>query len=326
MLSNEQDAEDAFQAVFLVLHRKSRQVRWHLSLANWLYGVAYRVALKGRERVQNRRESNLENAEMIADRDPLADEWADVGPAVHEEINRLPARYRATLVLCCLEGKSRAQAARDLGLSETTIKGRLERGRGMLKTRLAKRNLVLPAVLTGAAIAGHTAEAAISESLVAATTQAAAKFAAGSSASGPLLPVSMTLAKGQLASMLLMTQIKIAVVAVSLLCTAGIGSAVVYYGGAPASPTEPGQTPQDDQPQETQRNGEDQPQDPGLPDEWRTLNDAEKDRITKRHLHALIFAVHCYADANEGLLPPAAVPNPDLPADKRLSGLVLLLP
>lgn len=328
VLHNEQDAEDAFQAVFIVLHRRSRHVRWQRSLANWLYGVAYRIALKGRAKTQRRRESNLEHADMVAEQTFEASDWTDVGPAVHEEIHRLPKRYRSTLVLCCLEGRSRRQAATELGLSESAVKGRLERGRSMLKTRLTRRHLALPAVLagatmTGTAVAGQAVEAAISETLIAATTEAAAQFASGSTAGGPLLSGSITLAKGQLGSMLLATKIKYAVVSLSLLATAGAGTVLCISAQTTA------QAPPDSQTQRVPASLEEELPQPNTAESsemWGTLSEADRNAINKRHVRAIVLAVHAYIDANQGFLPPAAVPNPQLPPEKRLSGLVLLLP
>lgn len=228
ILRKQQDAEDAFQAVFLVLAKKGRQVRWQSSLANWLYGVAYRVALKASRQVQRRREQELEDAEMIVD-DSLDDVASyDAQRALDEELNRLPDRYRAVVVLCCLEGKTRKQAASELAVSEMTVKGRLERARRTLRLRLTMRGLTLPVVLVGAGITAPVAEAALTATLSATTVQAAAAFTAGQSGGAAAVGQAINnLIQGELGNMYFTTQIKLAVAALLLVAVAGLGTLLV---------------------------------------------------------------------------------------------------
>src|SRR5439155_19014045 len=125
------DAEDAFQATFLVLARKARAVRPRSALAGWLYGVAVRTALKVRAAEARRRTKEREVATMPRPADaepPTPDELA----ALHRELGRLPADLRAAVVLCDLEGKTRAAAARQLGWPEGTVASRLARARRVL--------------------------------------------------------------------------------------------------------------------------------------------------------------------------------------------------
>src|SRR5262249_49931780 len=125
------DAEDAFQATFLVLARKSRAVRPRSALAGWLYGVAVRAALKVRAAEARRKVREREVATMPRPADaepPRPDELA----ALHRELGRLPADLRATVVLCDLERKTRAEAARQLGWPEGTVASRLARARRLL--------------------------------------------------------------------------------------------------------------------------------------------------------------------------------------------------
>src|SRR5271170_5268095 len=147
VLQHTQDAEDAFQATFMVLARKAGKIAWQESIANWLHGVACRIAF------QVRRETTLvpklefgnESAEpAVNGPDPA---WSELKPVLDEELGRLPARYRKPLVLCCLEGKSRDEAAAQLGWSIGSLKGRLERGRELLRSRLARRGLALSTAL-----------------------------------------------------------------------------------------------------------------------------------------------------------------------------------
>ncbi len=141
ILADEQDAEDALQATFLVLVRRARSVRLRDSVASWLHGVALRVSgcarvTAARRRRHERRAAGLVSEEFLEDgRDP------DLAPAIHEELDRLPERFRAVIVLCYLEGLGCEAAAARLGLPVGTIKSRLARGRERLRGRLVRRGL-----------------------------------------------------------------------------------------------------------------------------------------------------------------------------------------
>jgi RNA polymerase sigma factor (sigma-70 family) len=142
VLAHEQDAEDAFQATFLVLVRKVRSVRRKDSLRSWLYGVALRVATRARDtRRRQPRPAARENLSEPVDRELPAADWRDVRPALDEEINALPEKYREPVVLCLLEGKTGEEAARELGCPRATVATRLARARQRLQARLARRGL-----------------------------------------------------------------------------------------------------------------------------------------------------------------------------------------
>ncbi|MBO0699479.1 MAG: sigma-70 family RNA polymerase sigma factor, partial [Zavarzinella sp.] len=137
VLSDPADIEDAFQAAFLVFLRDARSVRRGQAVGAWLYGVAHRVALRARAARQRR-----EEVEGRADtkREPEPDlSWKEACAILHEELDRLPDKYRLPLVLCYLEGLSRDEAAGQLRLSLNAVRNRLERGRSRLRTRLARR-------------------------------------------------------------------------------------------------------------------------------------------------------------------------------------------
>src|SRR4051812_8000652 len=140
VLPNEADAEDAFQATFLVLARKAASVRDAASVCAWLHGVAYRTALRARTDFTRRRkhEGQVTPPEATPPQDLT---WREVQRVLHEEMVRLGEGYRAPLVLCYLQGKTQDEAARLLGLPRGTLKGRLERGRAMLRKRLERRGL-----------------------------------------------------------------------------------------------------------------------------------------------------------------------------------------
>jgi RNA polymerase sigma factor (sigma-70 family) len=172
VLGHEQDAEDAFQATFLVLARQAGTVRAGSSLAAWLYGVARRVAARARADAARRRRH--EGAAAAAASVAAADlRWDDVRVVLDEELARLPEHYRAPLLLCYLEGQTQDEAARALGWSEGTLRGRLQRGRQRLRARLARRGLSLSAALLAGTLAADAA-AAPPAALVAAALRAVA--------------------------------------------------------------------------------------------------------------------------------------------------------
>ncbi|AMV36751.1 RNA polymerase sigma factor [Planctomyces sp. SH-PL62] len=148
------EAEDAFQAVFLVLIRRADEIRKADSLGPWLHGVALRVARRARRRSARRsarvRPVDPESLSSHAARDPAPDATAPI----HAEIDRLPERYRCPIILCGLEGLSYEQAARALDISEPALRGRLHRGRKRLEARLARRGVAAPGSL---ALAGPPA-------------------------------------------------------------------------------------------------------------------------------------------------------------------------
>ncbi len=147
LLPNEADAEDAFQATFLVLAKKALSIRKTASLASWLHGVAYRTARRAQTEFARRRKHEARVPERGAA--GAADEmtWREVRQVVHEELAGLPDRLRAPLVLCYLRGMTQDEAAAELGLPKGTLKGRLERGRERLRVKLVGRGLGPAALL-----------------------------------------------------------------------------------------------------------------------------------------------------------------------------------
>jgi RNA polymerase sigma factor (sigma-70 family) len=179
MVRNEADAEDAFQATFLVLARRAGAIRRKSSVGSWLHGVAYRIALKAQADFARRQKRAARDAAPTpaAPADDLT--WREVQQALHAELDRLSESYRAPLVLCYLEGNTQDEAALLLGVSRATVKKRLESARALLRQRLARRGLGPAAVLALAAWPAASVSAAVPSllfdaALKAVTTGAAA--------------------------------------------------------------------------------------------------------------------------------------------------------
>jgi RNA polymerase sigma factor (sigma-70 family) len=228
VLNHPHDAEDAFQATFLVLARKAGSIRKHESLGSWLYGVAYRVARKAKVQTAQRRAHEREAVSM-APSDPLAEvDLRELRPLLFAELNRLPTTYRAAVVLCYLEGKTNEEAARQLRWPLGTVKGRLTRARDLLRDRLTRRGVTLSAGLVATVLAEQTASAGVPATLVHSTVKAATLFAAGkASAAGVSAPVA-TLVEGVLHEMF-QTKLKIAVAWLLAVALIGAGAGVLTY-------------------------------------------------------------------------------------------------
>jgi RNA polymerase sigma factor (sigma-70 family) len=227
VLRHAQDAEDAFQATFLVLARKAASVRKREAVGSWLYGVAYRTALEARCLNARRWARERQVAEM-PEREVEAREAPDWRPLLDHELSQLPEWLRAPLVLCDLQGQSRKDAARQLRLPEGTLSSRLARGRALLARRLARYGLSL----TGGALAGLLAEgtaAAVPAPLVLSTTKAAVLTAAGSATlAGVASAKVVALTEGVLKAMLFV-KLKTATAVLAGLTALGLGTGGLLY-------------------------------------------------------------------------------------------------
>jgi RNA polymerase sigma factor (sigma-70 family) len=223
MLPRAEDAEDAFQATFLVLVRKARTLRGPESVGPWLYGVAQRTALKARTRGSRRRAEELLVEPPAAEATPEV-VWRDLRPVLDEEVNRLPDRYRAPFLLCYLEGVTNEEAARRLGCPKGTVLSRLSRAREMLRDRLSRRGLGVSGAMLAVVLEENASKAALPAALVEAATRASLAFAARGA--GPL-SAQAVLAEGVLRSMFVL---KLKLAALFLLTLGVAGSGVGLLG------------------------------------------------------------------------------------------------
>jgi RNA polymerase sigma factor (sigma-70 family) len=220
VLGHEQDAEDAFQATFLVLSQRVGSIRKREAVANWLHGVANRTAMKARRSAARRRNHEAKMRERTAEM-AVSPTWDDVQAVLDEEIQRLPGAYRAAFLHCVIEGKSGPQAAAELGVAEGALWTRLTRARQLLRRRLTRRGIELAAVLAGLAVSS-AARAGVSTVLVNATVRFG--VAAGGTAAAAIPSHVAALAAGVTQAMF-MTKAKIAtalLLAVGLI-VAGVG-------------------------------------------------------------------------------------------------------
>ncbi len=236
VLADSPDAEDAFQATFLVLAQKAGSIRKRASLGSWLHGVAHRTALRARAQSAARQKHEARApVRQTSEADEVS--WQEVRQVLHEELGAIPERYREALVLCYLEGMTQQRAAARLGLGERTLRERLERGRDLLRARLVRRGLGPAALVLAAAWPAALASAQPALALVTGTVQAATLVAAGQGmAVAEISPHVIALSKEVLKTMVLS---KIKYIAVVLVCGAALVSAVALKAGSTAGGQDP---------------------------------------------------------------------------------------
>ncbi len=257
VLHHTQDAEDAFQATFLVLARKAAAIPWRQSVGNWLYNVAYRVAYEAKGKAARRRVHEREAAALLKADSPLEVARRELDAVLDEELHQLPTRYRAPLLLCYLEGETQDQAARHLGWSLRTLQRRLEQGRERLRTRLARRGLMLSTALLVSGLSQKVASVTAAARLAESTVRAATVFAAAEvGGAGGLSTNGVALAEGILQGMAA-TKLKIGTAFLLVVALIATGTGVLAHQALtikpPAARHEPAQKPSakdDNQPAE----------------------------------------------------------------------------
>jgi RNA polymerase sigma factor (sigma-70 family) len=178
VLHHEQDAEDAFQAVFCVLARKAESITKRAAVGAWLHGVAFRIARKARAGRGRQPVSQSDLPDIPAAESSPEWAWKELRPILDEEVNRLPAKYRQAFILCYLEGRTNEQAAAQLGCPLGTVLSRLARARERLRVRLTRRGVALSAGVLAAALGQHAAAAGVPAGLADTAVQVGLRYAA----------------------------------------------------------------------------------------------------------------------------------------------------
>jgi RNA polymerase sigma factor (sigma-70 family) len=257
LLDDGHAVEDAFQATFLVLASQAESIRKSTSLAAWLHGVACRVARRMRDRA--RRTFPTAALHPAADDDPAADVTRrELGRALHEEIDRLPERYRQVTLLCCVEGTTRDEAARRLGVPAAAVKKRLEAARGLLRQRLTRRGIVPSTALLAALLEQTVRPPAVRATLLRATLEATVSFRGSGTAAGVGSAGAVAVAKETVWTLSLAKGKSVLfVLTLALLGSAASALALTGRNGPPtddarsrpsSAPTEPGAGLRDDTP------------------------------------------------------------------------------
>jgi RNA polymerase sigma factor (sigma-70 family) len=259
VIGNLHDAEDAFQAVFLVLAKKAASIAHCDLIGNWLYGTAYRTALQARSRLSRRRARELQVKDMPQPAVSPECELHELHQVLDLELSKLNDKYRVPIVLCELEGRSRRDVARLLKIPEGTLSSRLATARRHLARRLARHGLTMSAGVLAAALSQQTASACVRTGLVTLSAKVAGLTAAGQPVAGILSAQALGLSQGALKTMLL-NKLKV----ISLVCLgivaggfgAGLGVPRLMADPAvspaqsdhPAQQAEPGRPPADQEP------------------------------------------------------------------------------
>jgi RNA polymerase sigma factor (sigma-70 family) len=234
ILRNEADAEDAFQATFLVFVRKASSIRSRATVSNWLYGVAHNTALKAKAMSHKRHAKEREAGSVPKDETP-SEVWQEIHALLDGELSRLPDKYRIPIVLCDLEGKTIKEAACHLGWPQGTVATRLTRGRGQLASRLTKQGLTLSgsamaAVMSQAAASAQgTMPACVPASLVVSTVQAATAIAAGHAAAAGVISTKVVALTESVVKAMLMTKLKAPAAMLLAIIVIGSGGTLFTY-------------------------------------------------------------------------------------------------
>ncbi len=331
MLRNCHDAEDAFQATFIVLAHKAGSIRQPDRLGPWLYGVAHRTARRLKDK-NARRKSHEAEAAVSSERARSSSGSGqhlsalaahDEVEALHREIERLPERYRTALVLCDLQGLTHEEAARRLGLRTGTISSQVSRARARLRRRLERRGLAYPGGFVAAAV-DSTRPSVLPNALAVSTVKNVMSLSTGVVAGS--VPASIvTLSRGVLRSMRLakiglITAAMVGLGAVATSVGVGVGAA----GGAPR--------PAPQQPAPERRAADPGPiasvatPAQGQKADAESPPERETELIVRcaTNLKRIAAGIHAYLEANNLNFPPAVIAGPD--GRPLLSWRVAILP
>jgi RNA polymerase sigma factor (sigma-70 family) len=230
VIGNLHDAEDAFQAVFLVLAKKAASLVPRELVGNWLYGVAYRTALQARTKLCRRRARELQVMDMPHPTVSTNFDLLDLHQALDRELSKLPDKYRVPIVLCDLENRSRRDVAGQLQIPEGTLSSRLTTGRKLLAKQLTKHGLAFSGGALATILGQQTASACMAPALLSIAVKAAGLTAVGKSAAPILSTQVLALSQGVLKTMFL-SKIKVILVLVAGLFLGGVGAGFIGLPG-----------------------------------------------------------------------------------------------
>jgi RNA polymerase sigma factor (sigma-70 family) len=237
VLRQEHDAEDVFQATFLLLVRKAASIRKAASLGSWLYGVAHRLALRMRADAARRRAHEQEAARR-SEEVPMADgTWGELRRVLDDELARLPEKYRAALLCCYLEGKTQEEAAAQLGWKPRTLKARLASGRALLQARLARRGITPAAALGGSCLAHDAVSAGVPAALVRATVEVGLLIKGGKAAAAGAISAKVAALVEEGLKAMFLNKLKFATAVLLTVAVAGAGAGVWAHSLLTQEPT-----------------------------------------------------------------------------------------
>ncbi len=240
VLRNRHDAEDAFQATFLVLAHKAARVMPREMVGNWLYGVAHTTAVRAKAKAAKRLVRERQVVSMRDIQDAGVGQWDDMQVVLDEELMKLPDKYRVPIVLCDLEGRPRREVARQLKIPEGTLSSRLTTARRTLAKRLSRRGLAVTSATMATLLAQNASSAYVPPALVAATVKAAGMLTAGHALATGLVSVSVIALKEGVLKGMLISKLKAAVMILGLGAVGLGGSLVVQRTGWAVQPNNQG--------------------------------------------------------------------------------------
>jgi RNA polymerase sigma factor (sigma-70 family) len=242
LLRHPQDVEDAFQATFLTFVRKAGSIRKREGVSSWLYKVAYRIAIRAGQAARRRQQRQQPLIDVPATVQDLS--WSDLQPVLDEEVNRLPLRYRTTFLLCYFQGRTNAEAARELGCPEGTIASRLAGARKLLRQRLLRRGISAGAAGLALTSVPETVAAELPVALAHSTVRAGLGFAMGNPLAGLVSSRTVSLTEGVLRTMFLqeMKMVALVVLVVGLLGGGGLTYGLMAHDPPPAQVVRPADT------------------------------------------------------------------------------------